>query len=112
MVKALAMSVLVVAAPAQASYQDKLKPAESVSASALSAAAAIRCVKSLPAFRSVAINETINEDGTTDLAVIDAVGRAALWSVRPSATGVVVEGRGRLGGAKQIITPLRACLNA
>lgn len=91
---------------------DKASPAKSTITTTLSARAANRCVKLVPAFQTVAVNEIVNDDGSTDLAVIDALGRAALWTIRPDTGGTVVEGRGRLGNVPKIIEPLRACLNA
>lgn len=114
MIKLLALMALMVAVPVHASTidQDKAKPAKSTILTSLTTSAAVRCVKAVPAFQSVAVNEIANDDGTTDVAVIDAAGRAALWSIRTDGAGAVVEGRGRLGGARQIVSPLRVCLAA
>lgn len=112
--KLLALMALTVAMPVHASTidQDKAKPAKSTITTSLNTSAAARCVKAVPAFQSVAVNEITNNDGTMDVAVIDAAGRAALWSIRADGAGSVVEGRGRLGGAHQIVRPLHACLTA
>ena len=108
---ALALIACTLATPAVAADIDaaKLKPAKSTFATTLTKEAAVRCVRVTPPFDGMVINEVANDDGTVDIGTSLFGYRFALWSIKPQASGTVVEGRGQYGSNKAIIKRLREC---